>query len=170
MISWRMSKTEKRLKSIVQGARVMVKIEEYIDIQAGRDKVWEVISDFSREKEFWHGIKDVKILSQSGNVIEREVTQNFRNYKVLQRVVIHPGNSIQIFHVRGVTKGVQVIFIEPIKEGLTRLNVAWNVGVKGLMWFVTPFVKRHIREGTVNALKRIKSVCESSTQKIPKAE
>jgi carbon monoxide dehydrogenase subunit G len=140
--------------------------EEEIEIKASKERVWEVISDLSRETEFWHGIRSVRVISQSGNIIEREVTQNFRKHKVLQRVVIHPGNSVETYHLRGMTRGVKVVSLEPLSEQSTRVRVFWDVRVTGLMWFLSPWVKSHIREGAVNALRRIRAVCEGREEEL----
>jgi hypothetical protein len=41
--------------------------------------VWDVIADFDKEPEFWHGTKSIKNISKTGNIVEREVVIAFRN-------------------------------------------------------------------------------------------
>ncbi|MEM3637446.1 MAG: SRPBCC family protein [Conexivisphaerales archaeon] len=145
-------------------------IEESIEIEADRDTVWKAISDFSREKEYWHSIRDVNVFSRSDNLIVREVFQNFRNGRVVQKVILHPKNSIEYIHLRGSMKGKKVLFIEPVKEGITRLTAAWHIRLGWSLLLLSPIVKKHIREGTRNALKRIKAVCEGKEEELSEAE
>jgi hypothetical protein len=37
------------------------------------DSVWDVIADINREPEFWHGTKSIKNISNTGNILERDV-------------------------------------------------------------------------------------------------
>jgi len=145
-------------------------IEESVEIQAGRDKVWDIISDLSKERDYWHSIKEVRVISQNENIIEREVLQNFSGGKVLQKVVLHPKNSVEFFNLRGSMKGTKVLFIEPITEGITKLTAAWHVKLSLSFLLFAPIVKKHIREGTRNALKRIKAVCEGREEELFEAE
>jgi len=142
--------------------------EEEIEIKASKERAWEVISDLSRETDFWRGTRSIRVISQSGNIVEREVTLNFGKSKVLQKLVIHPGNSIETYHVRGVIRGVKVVSLEPLSEQSTKVRVFWDIRVRGLMWFLSPWIKSHIREGTLNALRRIKSVCEGREEELLK--
>src|SRR5581483_11256393 len=90
-------KIEKRVQLSNQRCQSAVNIEESVEIRAERDKVWEVISDLSKEKEIF---------------------QKFIGRRVLQKVIFHPKNSIEIFNIKGSMKGSEVLFIEPIKEGI----------------------------------------------------
>ncbi len=163
-------KIEKRVQLSNQRCQSAVNIEESVEIRAERDKVWEVISDLSKEKEYWHSIKEVKVISQNKNVIEREVFQNFIGGRVLQKVIFHPKNSIEFFNIKGSMKGSKVLFIEPVKEGITKLTAAWNVRLGLTFLLFSPMVKKHIKEGTVNALRRIKAVCEGREEKVSEVE
>lgn len=147
-----------------------MKLEESVDIQADRVRVWLAISDFSRESEYWQGIKEVKVLFKDNNTMVREVIQYFMNSRSLQKVIIHPKNSIEYFYLQGPMKGTKVLFIEPIKETLTRLNAAWHVRLSWRLALLSPIIKRHIREGTRNALRRIKAACEESEKKVTEIE
>ena len=40
------------------------------------DSVWDVIADFDKDPELWHG-KSIKNISKTGNIVEREVVVAF---------------------------------------------------------------------------------------------
>jgi len=143
------------------------KIERSIDIHASRARIWELISDPEREADFWHGTKEVRIISRNGNEIDRELTQFFRSHKILQKEILHPESStVETRYLKGLTEGVRILSIEPLGEDRQRLKAFWNVHFTSIYRLMTPYVRRHIDEGTVNALERIKEEAEKEPLKI----
>ncbi len=131
--------------------------------------VWEIISDLDNEPEYWYGTKEVRNISKEGNVIKREIVQNFRNHKILQEVTLHPEDSIGIKYLKGLTEGVKTISIESKDANHQTLRVIWDAHFTGIFWLFTPWLKKHTEKGTLGALDRIKSAAESrkSDQKTP---
>ncbi len=148
----------------------MPKIEHSTEILASKDRVWDIISDLDNEGEYWYGTKDVRNISREGDTINREITQNFRNHRILQKVILHPKDSIEIHYLKGLTQGLKTLSIETIGENTQKLKAFWNVRFPGIYWIMSPFISSHIEKGTVNALQRIKNVCEGRpvTQEISK--
>ncbi len=145
----------------------MPRIERSIEINSSRDKLWDVISDLDNEPEYWYGTKSVHNISREGDVIVREITQNFGGKRIKQRVVLHPKDSIEVRYVRGVTEGVKVLTIESLGENKQRLRAYWDVRFPGLFKLGTPMIKGHVEKGTTMALERIKNAAEgNSLQKI----
>lgn len=138
----------------------MARIERSIEINATKDKVWDIISDLENEPEYWYGTKQVKTLSKNGNEINREITQNFRSHRILQKAILSPKDSIEIRYLKGLTLGVKVISIEQITQEKQRLKVSWDLHFSGIYRLVTPTIKKHSEEGTVHALERIKLAAE----------
>jgi hypothetical protein len=141
------------------------KIEQSVEIHAPRDRVWEIISDLDSEPEYWYGTSDVRIISKEGdNVFNREITQNFRKHKILQRVYIHPEeSSVEIKYLKGLTEGVKTVsIIEKKSDSSLILRAFWDIHFPGIYWLLTPFISRHVRKGTVNALDRIKTAAEAT--------
>ena len=73
----------------------MPKIVGSIEINASKDRVWEVISDLDNEADYWWGTKEVRNISKDGNVLNREIIQNFRSHKILQKVILTPKSEIE---------------------------------------------------------------------------
>ena len=137
----------------------MPRIERTIDIEASREKVWEIISDLDNEGEYWWGTKEVHNLSREGNVINRYIIQNFRNHKITQKVVLNPKVSIEIQYLKGLTEGVKTMKLEDL-ENRQRLTAIWDVHFPGIYRLFGSYLSSHVLKGTVGALQRIKDVAE----------
>ncbi len=152
----------------------MPKIERTIEIHATTDRVWEIISDLENEPEYWYGTKDVRTISKEDNIINREITQNFRNHKILQKTILYPKYSVETHYLKGLTQGLKLVSIETLETNMQRLRACWDVHFPGIYWLATPMIKWHIENGTMNALERIKSAAERLSDKkidqLPKPE
>ncbi len=139
----------------------MPKIVHAIEIEASRDKVWELISDLDNEAEYWWGTREVHNISKDGNVINREIVQNFRNHRILQKVIIHPRDSIEIHYLKGLTEGLKILKLETLAENKQKLTAVWDVHFPGIYVLITSWIGGHVRKGTVDALQRIKDAAEA---------
>jgi carbon monoxide dehydrogenase subunit G len=137
----------------------MVAINASRELSAPLERVWEVVADVDNEPQYWHGTKTVKNISRSGNVIEREVTIAFRDSRCRQTVVLNPKQSVEITITDGPMKGTKKIFLEPAGEK-TRIKVAWEIKLAGFLGMFSGMVKKHISEGTDEALERIAKAVE----------
>ncbi len=137
----------------------MVAINASRELSAPLERVWEVVADVDNEPQYWHGTKSVKNISKSGNVIEREVTIAFRDSRCRQTVVINPKQSVEITITDGPMKGTKKILLEPEGEK-TRIRVAWEIRLAGFLGMFSGMVKKHISEGTDEALERIAKAVE----------
>jgi hypothetical protein len=45
------------------------------EIPAPLDNVWNIVSDFDGEPEYWHGAKSVRNIRKEGNILERETAK-----------------------------------------------------------------------------------------------
>ncbi|MDF2769514.1 MAG: hypothetical protein K0S91_2349 [Nitrososphaeraceae archaeon] len=118
----------------------MVTIQVSRELAAPLDKVWEIVADIDREPEFWHGTKSIKNIKKIGKIIEREVVISFRNSICKEIVTIDPKKSVKIRIIDGPMKGTKNIMINDVGNTL------------GMF---TRMVKKHISEGTEEALERI---------------
>jgi hypothetical protein len=137
----------------------MPKIHESIEIKASKDRVWEIISDIDHEPDYWWGTKEVKNMSKNGNTIDREITQNFRNHKISQRVILRPKDEVETRYLKGLTEGTKLLKLES-KEDAQNLQACWDVHFPGLYILLSYLLARHIRKGTRDALQRIKLASE----------
>ncbi|HEY7733417.1 MAG TPA: SRPBCC family protein [Nitrososphaera sp.] len=137
----------------------MVTINASRELSAPLERVWEVVADVDNEPQYWHGTKTVKNISKNGNVIEREVTIAFRDSRCRQTVVLNPKQSVEITITDGPMKGTKKILLEPEGEK-TRIRVAWDIKLAGFLGMFSGMVKKHISEGTDEALERIAKAVE----------
>jgi hypothetical protein len=125
------------------------------DINAPIDELWNVISDIDKDPKYWHGTRYIKNIKKEGNIIERESIISFKDYKCKEIVTLFNKNQITIQMVEGPIIGRKTIILEEINENKTRINVKWDIHMKGFMRLFSIFVKKHILKGTEEALSRI---------------
>jgi ribosome-associated toxin RatA of RatAB toxin-antitoxin module len=138
----------------------MVTINASREVSASIDRTWDIVGDVDNEPQYWHGTKTVKNISKAGNKIEREVTIAFKDSKCRQTVVLNPKKSIEIMTIEGPIKGTKTVTISPSGNLKTRIDVVWNIKLSGLLGMFTVMVKKHIAEGTEEALVRIAKAVE----------
>jgi hypothetical protein len=63
--------------------------------------------------------------------------------------------QITVEIIDGPVIGKKIITLEKIDEKKTRINVKWDIHMKGFMGLFTIFVKKNILKGTEDALGRI---------------
>jgi hypothetical protein len=137
------------------------KIAGSIEIRATKDRVWEIISDLDHEPDYWWGTKEVRNISKEGITIDREITQNFRNHKITQKVILRPKEEIETRYLKGLTEGVKLLKLETVGDNTQKVTAAWDVHFPGIYILLTYFIARHMRRGTTDALDRIKKASES---------
>ena len=133
----------------------MVLIHAYRIVAASIDRVWDVISDIDRDPDFWRGTRQIKNISKTENTVEREVVIAFRNSVCREIVTIDPKKSINIEIIEGPMKGKKTIALSAIENNSTRIDVEWDITINGLFVIFTQIIKRHILNGTQEALERI---------------
>jgi ribosome-associated toxin RatA of RatAB toxin-antitoxin module len=137
----------------------MIAINISKEMEASPERVWDIVSDVDREPEFWHGTKSIKNISKHGNIIEREVVIAFRNSVCREIVTLDPKKSVNIKITNGPMKGSKNIIINGIaNNNKTRVDVQWDIKVKGFFGMFAGIIKKHISEGTEDALERISKV------------
>jgi ribosome-associated toxin RatA of RatAB toxin-antitoxin module len=137
----------------------MVTINASREVSAPLDKVWDIVADVDNEPQYWHGTKTVRNISKSGNTIEREVTIAFKDSKCRQTVVLNPKKSVDISITDGPLRGTKVVALSSSGEK-TKIDVVWDIKLAGFLGMFTGMVKKHIAEGTDEALARIAKAVE----------
>ena len=133
----------------------MIAIQVSRELAAPLDKVWEIIADVDREPEFWYGTKSIKNTKKIGKIIEREVVISFRNSICKEIVTLDPKKSVKISIIDGPMKGTKNITINDVGNNKTQIDVEWDIKLAGFLGMFTRMVKKHISEGTEEALERI---------------
>ncbi|NDB33171.1 MAG: SRPBCC family protein [Nitrososphaeria archaeon] len=137
----------------------MATIEAAITINAPVDKVWDVISDLDNESKFWKGTKSIRNISKEGNTVTREVTIAFKDSKCMQTVTLQPKKRILATFTEGIINGTKTMHLIPEGEK-TRIEAIWDMKLSGMMGMFTGMIKKHIKNGTEQALESIKQEIE----------
>ena len=137
----------------------MATIDVEIEINASLDKVWGVLSDIDNEPKFWKGTKEVRNISKEENTLKREVTIAFRDQKCLQEVKIYPKEKIEARFTKGIIEGEKIVSLLA-KDDKTILSTHWNIKLTGMMGMFTGMIKKHIKNGTEQAMQAIKEEIE----------
>lgn len=135
--------------------KTMVTIQVARDIKAPLEKVWDVVSDIDNEPRYWRGTKSIKNISKNGNVTEREVVIAFKESKCKETVVLEPKKSVKVNISQGPMKGSKTITIKSAGVDKTTVHVLWDIRLAGFMGVFTGMIKKHIKQGTHDALERI---------------
>ncbi|HEX6252877.1 MAG TPA: hypothetical protein VFZ55_01540 [Nitrososphaera sp.] len=61
---------------------------------------------------------------------------------------------------QGPIRGTKIVLLNPIDNYKTRIDVVWNIKLTRFLGLFTGMVKRHIAEGTDEALFRIAKAVE----------
>jgi ribosome-associated toxin RatA of RatAB toxin-antitoxin module len=135
--------------------RGMITFHVSKEIHASLDEIWNLVSDIDREPEFWHGTKSVKNTRKVGNIVERETVIAFRNAVCKEIVTLDAKNSIKKKILSGPITGTKDIKITPLAANKTRVDVQWNITVRGFFRLFRGRLKKHISQRTWEALDRI---------------
>ena len=137
----------------------MTTIEVSVEVNATRDKVWDIVSDIDNEPRFWKGTKEVRNISKDRDKIIREITIAFRDQKCMQEVKISPKEKIETEFKKGIIDGTKIINLSSNAEKTT-IKATWNIKLTGMMGIFTGIVTNHIKSGTEQALQSIKKEAE----------
>lgn len=137
----------------------MATIQVKVQINAPVEKVWDVVSDIDNEPKFWRGTKEVRNISKSENIVNREVTIAFRDQKCMQEVTIEPKERIHAKFTKGIINGEKIVSLIP-EGNSTILQTDWDIKLTGMMGMFTGMIKKHIKSGTEQAMQSIKEEIE----------
>jgi len=137
----------------------MTKIEVSIKIKASIDKVWRIVSDLDNETKYWKGTKEIHNISKDGNKIKREITIAFKDSKCLQDVTLYPKEKIVAEFIKGIIIGTKTINLKLINDEVL-LETLWDMKLSGMMGMFTGMIKKHVKNGTEQALHAIKEEAE----------
>jgi hypothetical protein len=134
----------------------MVSIKVSREIPASLDKVWGIISDIDNEPSYWHGTKSVKNIHKDGNTVEREIVIAFRESKCRELVVLDPKKSVKANIFDGIMRGTEKnIIVNSNGADKTKIDVVWNLRISGFKKVFAMMIRKHIKQGTEDALTRI---------------
>ena len=137
----------------------MTLIQASITIDAPIDKVWDIVSDIDNETKYWKGTKQIRNISKAGNKITREIVIAFRDSKCLQEVTLFPKEKIEAVFTKGIIQGTKTLNLNSTDSGVN-LDAVWDIKLSGVMSMFTGMIKKHIKNGTEQALQSLKQEAE----------
>ncbi|HEY7366976.1 MAG TPA: SRPBCC family protein [Nitrosopumilaceae archaeon] len=137
----------------------MTKIEASTKIASSVDKVWDIVSDLDNETKYWKGTKEIHNISKEGNKIKREIIIAFKDSKCLQEVTLYPKEKIVAEFTKGIILGTKTINLKLIDDEVL-LEAIWDMKLSGVMGMFTGMIKKHVKNGTEQALHAIKEEAE----------
>lgn len=137
----------------------MTLIQASITIDAPIDKVWGIVSDIDNETKYWKGTKQIRNISKVGNKITREIVIAFRDSKCMQEVTLFPKEKIEAVFTKGIIQGTKTLNLNSTDKGVN-LDAVWDIKLSGMMSMFTGMIKKHIKNGTGQALQSLKQEAE----------
>ena len=140
----------------------MVSIVVTREIPASLDKVWSIISDIDNEPRYWHGTKSVKNIHKDGNTVQREIVIAFRESRCREIVILDPKKSVKANILDGILRGTEKdILVNSNGPNGTKIEIVWNIKLSGFKMMFATIMKKHIKQGTEDALTRIANTAAS---------
>ncbi len=140
----------------------MASISKSQEIHASVNRVWRIISELNNEPKYWTSIRDIKVLRENGNLIEREATVGPSGFsqRTRQTIVLTPKKSIKLSMSGDTIAGERTITLAPRSKNNTTVDVKWSFELKGVPEFVQGIVKNQISKVTAKALAMIAEEAE----------
>ena len=140
----------------------MVSIVVTREIPASLDKVWSIISDIDNEPRYWHGTKSVKNIHKDGNTVQREIVIAFRESRCREIVILDPKKSVKANILDGILRGTEKdIIVNSNRPNQTKIEIVWNIKLSGFKMMFATIIKKHIKQGTEDAVTRIANTAAS---------
>jgi carbon monoxide dehydrogenase subunit G len=137
----------------------LTEISKSREIEAPVEKVWAIVGDLQNEHRSWPEFRAVKILSKTGGTVEREVYVRrgpMGEEKSLQTLVADlDQRSTTLTMIKGPMLGTRRITLTRVEKNRTRIDVDWDVEIKGVPGFALGFAKASVSEATGKALSEI---------------
>jgi uncharacterized protein YndB with AHSA1/START domain len=141
----------------------MMKISKSREFLSSVDDVWGISSDADSDAKYWSQIRDIKVTKAEGNVLERNATVGSKafGHGSHQVIVFDPKKTITLTMTGGPMDGERTITLVPMGKNSTRVDVVWNLKLKGVPGFVQSLVKGQISKTTEQALEKMAKAAEN---------
>ncbi len=129
-------------------------------VNASKDKVWNIISNVDKNRDYWP-ISIVKNINKSDNTVEREVTvpaPPFMDNKAHQIITIIPEQfTIVENQTQGAVTGVKTISLQQAGSDSkkTEVSIVWNLDMSKIPGIGKGFAKDGISNSVDEALNKI---------------
>lgn len=134
-----------------------IEVEKEYNVNMQIDQLWNAITDFSMETEFWGNIRDIRILRCEGNVVEREATVGPRPFgsKTKQTITMEPMKTINVKIEGESMNGYRSIELTETGQGKTKAKICWNLDIMEVPAFVEGIATGQLSKATDMAIEKI---------------
>lgn len=141
-----------------------IRLEVSRVIDAPIERVWSIVSDVDNEPKYWHGTRSINNISREGNKVIRDVIIAFKNSKCREEVTIESElRKVDTNILDGPMIGHKIVTLTDL-NGKTKVDVLWDIRLKGMLGMFSSMVRGHIEDGTRDALERISREAVGSSE------
>lgn len=125
-----------------------------IEVNSDKGRVWELINDYKRIPEFWHGTRSIE---KDGDTYlvqfafpgkgKMRLEKDDANFRLIEKYLKGPFTGEKITNLEG-NNPVKIVSI-------------WNIKLSPILRAFSNKLQGHFEQGTEDALKRIKDYFES---------
>lgn len=132
--------------------------KEYV-LATDRESAWKSLTDFTHEEANWGNIRDVKVLKNDGNVLERTATVGPKLFgsKTRQVITMNPMNNIDLKFDGKSLSGNRTIRISEDSPGKIRIDIEWNIEIREVPDFVQGIVSDQLEKATDHAISLVET-------------
>ncbi len=124
-----------------------------------REALWMRVSDVEDVPKYWHGTKELAVISKSGDVTRAKVRFAFGGTGIAEYEVRQAERAMVVKYVKGPFVGTQTIWLDE-----AGIRAKWDVRLHGVFEVVSRWNEGHFREGSIHALDRLCQGLEGSPQ------
>jgi len=134
-----------------------LRVEKEKIVNGSMEECWKVLTDFSRETEYWPNIRKIRVIRETGNSIEREAVVGPPAFgaKTRQTLTLDSPHTMLVKFEGDGLKGFRDIRLIEIESGRTKISVLWELEFGSIPGFVLNIIKSQIIKTTESALTRI---------------
>lgn len=132
-----------------------MEFKKEIEVNSDREDIWELIKDYKRIPEFWHGTRSIE---KEGNYYMVQFA--FPGKGKMQLKEDEDNFILRENYLKGPFTGektTQLYGNDPVK-----IVSVWNIKLSPMLRAFSNKLQGHFEQGTEDALKRIKDYLESS--------
>ncbi len=131
-----------------------MEFQKEIDVNSSKKDIWELVKDYKKIPEFWHGTRSIE---KEGNYYmvqfafpgkgKMELELNEDNFTLNEKYIKGPFTGEKITRLEG--------------DNPVKIVSYWNIKLSPMLRAFSKKLQGHFEQGTEDALKRIKDHFES---------
>jgi hypothetical protein len=140
----------------VSSASAADQIHASREASASVDQLWDIISNVTKDPQYWSQIHTMRIIKRTDNTIEADTTVGPFNAKGHTITTLNPKQSVITKFTQGPVIGSRTVTLSPLSENKTKIDALWNIDdMPGIPFIGRSFAKDNFRKTTEDALNNI---------------